>query len=115
MLAVYSGTKLPTARPQSGTPVLAPLWAATRRIAKGTSPFRADRKHFHHLLLDAGMSQRQAVLTLYAIAIGFGTVALLVGSFAKMVALIALTVLMAAAIAGLVLYKWFKSRRLIPK
>lgn len=115
MLAIYSGAKLATAALVLGFPIIDALWAVTRRLAKRTSPFRADRKHFHHLLLDAGMTQRQAVLTLYAVAAGFGTVALMVGSFAKMIALIVLVGLMAAAIGGLILLGWFKRRKLLPK
>jgi UDP-GlcNAc:undecaprenyl-phosphate GlcNAc-1-phosphate transferase len=103
MLAVYSGAKLATAALVLGFPIIDAMWAATRRLARGRSPFRADRMHFHHLLLDAGLSQRQAVLTLYAVAAAFGGVALMVGSFAKLVALIVLIFLMAVAIAGLLL------------
>lgn len=103
MLAIYSGAKLATAVLVLGFPIVDAIWAAVRRSARGMSPFKADRKHFHHLLLDTGMSQRQAVLTLYAVAVVFGTVALFVGSFAKLIALVVLTGLMAAAIGILVL------------
>lgn len=34
------------------------------RIRKGVSPFRGDRNHVHHYLLDAGLSQKQTVLAL---------------------------------------------------
>jgi UDP-GlcNAc:undecaprenyl-phosphate GlcNAc-1-phosphate transferase len=115
MLAIYSGAKLATATLVLGFPIIDALWATTRRLAKRTSPFRADRGHFHHLLLDAGMNQRQAVLTLYAIAIVFGTVALRAGSFSKLVAFIVLLFLMGCAIGGLLLNSWFKSRKLLPK
>jgi UDP-GlcNAc:undecaprenyl-phosphate GlcNAc-1-phosphate transferase len=115
MLSIYSGAKLATAALVLGVPIIDTLWAATRRIAKRKSPFRADRKHFHHLLLDAGMTQRQAVLTLYAVAAAFGVIALTTGSLTKLIALIVLIFLMAAAIAGLVLRKWFRARKLLPK
>jgi UDP-GlcNAc:undecaprenyl-phosphate GlcNAc-1-phosphate transferase len=108
MLAIFSGAKLATAALVLGFPIVDALWAATRRMAAGKSPFVADRKHFHHLLIDAGLSQRQAVLTLYAVAAAFGLVALVVGSFAKLIALVMLTFLMAAAIVLLLR----RSRRL---
>lgn len=111
MLAIYSGAKLATAVLVLGFPIADAGWTAIRRIAKRTSPFRADRRHFHHLLLDAGMSQRQAVLTLYAVSAIFGAVALMAGSFEKLVALIVLMVLMSASIAGLVLYNWLRSNK----
>jgi UDP-GlcNAc:undecaprenyl-phosphate GlcNAc-1-phosphate transferase len=115
MLAIYSGAKLATAALVLGFPIIDALWAATRRLAKRTSPFRADRQHFHHLLVDAGMSQPQAVLTLYAVAAVFGLVALKAGSKAKFVAFIVLVFLMAASIGGLLLRRWFKDRKLLPK
>ena len=102
MLAIYSGAKLATTALVLGFPIVDALWAATRRLAKRRSPFRADRKHFHHLLLDAGLSQRQAVVLLYAVAALFGVVALRVGSYDKLLAMIALIFIMAAAIAALV-------------
>jgi UDP-GlcNAc:undecaprenyl-phosphate GlcNAc-1-phosphate transferase len=111
MLAIYSGAKLATAALVLGFPIVDALWAATRRLAKRTSPFRADRRHFHHLLLDAGMSQRQAVLTLYAVALAFGLTALMIGSFAKLIALVVLVALMAAAIAALVWFNWLRARK----
>ncbi|HEY6737151.1 MAG TPA: MraY family glycosyltransferase [Candidatus Saccharimonadia bacterium] len=101
MLAIYSGAKLATAALVLGVPIVDSIWAATRRMAHGTSPFRADRQHFHHLLLDAGMTQRQAVLTLYVVVAAFGSVALMIGSFSKLMALFVLVGLMAVAIVGL--------------
>ena len=115
MLSIYSGAKLATAALVLGFPIVDALWAATRRLAKRTSPFRADRQHFHHLLLDAGMTQRQAVLTLYAVAGIFGWVALTVGSFAKLIALLVLMFLMAISIGALVYMNWIKARKIYPK
>jgi UDP-GlcNAc:undecaprenyl-phosphate GlcNAc-1-phosphate transferase len=115
MLSIYSGAKLATAALVLGFPIVDALWAATRRLAKRTSPFRADRQHFHHLLLDAGMSQRQAVITLYAVAAVFGMVALTVGSFAKMVAFLILMFLMAVSIGALVFVNWVRARKIYPK
>ncbi len=111
MLAIYSGAKLATAALVLGFPIVDMLWAIVRRLATGHSPFMADRGHFHHLLLDAGMSQREAVLTLYAVAAAFGIVALMIGSFAKLIALVGLVFLMGLAIAFLVLNEWYKQRR----
>ncbi|WP_347345408.1 MraY family glycosyltransferase [Microbacterium sp.] len=50
--------------------VLLPLldfgMAVVRRMARGKSPFSADRKHLHHRMLDMGHSDRDAVLIFYA-------------------------------------------------
>lgn len=115
MLGIYSGAKLATTALVLGFPIVDALWAATRRLAKRQSPFRADRQHFHHLLLDAGLTQRQAVLLLYTVAALFGVVALRVGSFDKLLAMVALIFIMAVAIAVLVWRDWVQRRKLIPK
>lgn len=112
MLAIYSGAKLATATLVLGFPIVDALWAVTRRLWRRTSPFRADRGHFHHLLLDVGMNQRQAVLTLYAVSAAFGIVALFAGSFAKLVTLVILMFLMAAAIAILLTLSLRRARLL---
>lgn len=106
MLAIYSGAKLATAALVLGFPIIDAAWAVIRRLARGVSPFKADKGHFHHLLLDAGLGQRQAVLVMYGIALVFGVVALLaVSPLAKLVAMGVLVVGMAGAIGGLILYK----------
>jgi len=50
-----------------GLPMLDTTLAFMRRALSGRSPFHSDRQHIHHRLLDAGLSQRQAVLTLYLV------------------------------------------------
>jgi len=50
-----------------GVPILDTLFAFLRRAVTGRSPFRSDRGHIHHRLLDAGLSHRQAVLLLYGV------------------------------------------------
>lgn len=42
-------------------PVLDTLAVMYQRMRRGESPFRADRSHLHHLLLDAGLSPRKAL------------------------------------------------------
>ena len=41
------------------------------RILRGKSPFRADRLHMHHLLIDNNLSHMQASFTLYLTTIIF--------------------------------------------
>lgn len=52
----------------------------TRRILHGQSPFHADRKHFHHRLLDIGLNQKQVVAVLYAVSAILGLAAVLLAS-----------------------------------
>jgi len=92
-------------------PIFDAVWAAVRRIAKGNSPFKADRQHIHHLLLDAGLSQREAVLVLYTVALASGMVALFVGSFGKMVAIITSALFVTILVSILLLLSWIKVNR----
>jgi UDP-GlcNAc:undecaprenyl-phosphate/decaprenyl-phosphate GlcNAc-1-phosphate transferase len=48
-----------------GIPVIDTLWVMTRRILAGHSPFRADRNHVHHRLLDLGFEHHEAVILIY--------------------------------------------------
>ena len=51
-----------------GLPIFDTAFAFIRRIAHGQSPMQADRGHVHHRLIDMGLSQKQAVATLYVIS-----------------------------------------------
>lgn len=66
------------ARPQLFAPVTA-IWLVaipisdtivcmSRRLAQGQNPFRADRTHLHHILVDLGMSAGRAVALILLIA-----------------------------------------------
>ena len=51
-----------------GLPILDTTVAFMRRILRGQSPMVADRSHIHHKLIDLGLSQKQAVATLYIVS-----------------------------------------------
>lgn len=55
-------------------PVMDTLGVMYRRMRMGRSPFKPDRLHLHHLMLDAGFPSR---LTLVAIVAAAGTLAML--------------------------------------
>jgi UDP-GlcNAc:undecaprenyl-phosphate GlcNAc-1-phosphate transferase len=46
------------------------------RVSQGHSPFLADKRHLHHRLLEAGISQRLTVLFIYALTLWVGSLAL---------------------------------------
>jgi UDP-GlcNAc:undecaprenyl-phosphate GlcNAc-1-phosphate transferase len=113
LIAIYSGGKLATVSLVLGFTIFDTLWAVVRRLYHRTSPFKADRGHFHHLLLQAGFSQRSAVLTLYAVALLFGLVAVSSGSFAKLVLLAILFIMMVIATSLLTINAWRRQRNLV--
>ena len=93
-LALASSQKAPTivavAIPlvSLGFPILDVLLAVGRRFLRGVPLFSGDRDHIHHKLLKRGLSQREAVLLLYAVTAGFGFVSLALLHRATEIALI---------------------------
>lgn len=47
-----------------GLPLFEAAFSFLRRALRGTSPFKPDRRHLHHRLLDLGLSQQRVVLVL---------------------------------------------------
>ena len=52
-------------------PVMDTVFAFCRRIASGKNPFRADKQHLHHKLIDNGFSPCQSVLAIYVASVVF--------------------------------------------
>jgi UDP-GlcNAc:undecaprenyl-phosphate/decaprenyl-phosphate GlcNAc-1-phosphate transferase len=50
-----------------GFPVLDTLTVMSTRIARGRSPFAADRNHFHHNLMALGFLHQESVLIIYVV------------------------------------------------
>ncbi len=61
-----------------GLPIFDTLFAMARRILRHQSIMQADRGHIHHRLIDAGLSQRQAVLVLYGVTALLGILAVII-------------------------------------
>ena len=81
-------------------PLLETSFSFFRRVLRGKSPMSADRGHFHHRLIDMGLSQKQAVAILYAISSLLGLTAVVVVTSSKLRAVIFIVaVLIAVAIA----------------
>ncbi len=63
------------------------------RVMQKRSPFKADRNHMHHVLLDLGLSHRGVSLTLYAVNVIFIMSALLLRDISSLVLLIVLALM----------------------
>lgn len=61
-----------------GLPIFDTLFAIFRRIAHHKGIMQADRGHIHHRLIDAGLSQKQAVLVLYGVTALLGILAVII-------------------------------------
>ena len=57
-------------------PIFDTVWAFIRRMLNGESPFKPDRGHVHHVLLDKNLGHIKSVLVLYAITALFSLTAI---------------------------------------
>jgi len=91
-------------------PLFDTSFAFLRRLVRGQNPMSPDRGHFHHRLLDLGLSQKQAVAILYTVSGLLGLVAVVLVTSDEMRALILLVaIIIAAAIVFFVFKgKWSK-------
>ncbi len=77
VLAILGSAKIAVALLILGVPIIDTFWIITRRLLSGRSPFTPDRGHFHHRLLDLGLSHKDAVLLIYGITIVLAVLSLL--------------------------------------
>lgn len=61
-----------------GIPITDTLLAFTRRVRRGVHPFRADKEHIHHRLMNLGLNHRQVVLLMNGISWFWGIIALVI-------------------------------------
>ncbi len=76
-LAIFGTAKVAAALLVLGVPIIDTFYVISRRLIERRPPFAPDRGHFHHRLLDVGLSHAQAVVLIYVITAVLGTVALL--------------------------------------
>ncbi len=67
VLAILGVGKVAVAMLVLGVPIIDTFWIIIRRLSSRRSPFTPDRGHFHHRLLDLGLTHRGAVLVIYGI------------------------------------------------
>ena len=64
-------------------PVLDTLAVMVRRMREGKSPFKPDRGHIHHLMLQAGLGPRTTLVALIALAVLLAFTGTLTGALAS--------------------------------
>ncbi|MDQ3554606.1 MAG: undecaprenyl/decaprenyl-phosphate alpha-N-acetylglucosaminyl 1-phosphate transferase [Chloroflexota bacterium] len=67
VLSIMGVGKVAVAMLVLGVPIIDTFWIIIRRLSSRRSPFTPDRGHFHHRLLDLGLTHRGAVLVIYGI------------------------------------------------
>ena len=80
VLSVLGTAKVTVALLVLGVPIIDTFWIIVRRLAARRSPFSADRGHFHHRLLDLGLTHRGAVLLIYGLCAVLAVLSLLLAS-----------------------------------
>lgn len=84
-------------------PVLDSLRVYRNRIKRGESPFKADRTHFHHLVLALGLKHKLAAMLVIVVALLIVMIAVLVGGFFSITLSIIALLLFFAGIASFLL------------
>ena len=92
-----------------GLPLFDTVFAVLRRVLSGRSPMSPDRGHFHHRLIDMGLSQKQAVAILYAISAVLGLAAVVIATSGEIKAVIFVFAVAVAALVGYAAYSGRKS------
>ncbi len=99
VLAIIGTAKVAVALLVLGVPIIDTFWIIVRRALSGQSPFMADRGHFHHRLLDLGLTHRGAVLLIYGLCGLLGVLSLALSGRGGLYAF-----LMVVVAGGVVLY-----------
>jgi len=81
-----------------GLPLFDTAFAFLRRILSGRNPMSPDRGHFHHRLIDMGLSQKQAVAIAYAISGILGLCAVVIATNGEIRAIILLAAFIIAGV-----------------
>src|SRR5690606_11523764 len=111
-LSIIGGAKMATVLMVMALPIMDSAWQIINRVLAGHSPFKGDRGHIHHRLMDLGFSQRQIVLGYYAFCAFFGTLTLILES--RSFKLISLLIMLLIIAAGFVVV-WFVTLRAAQK
>ena len=94
-----------------GLPVFDTLMVIFIRLAKGKSPFTADRNHLHHRLMDNGLKHYQSVLVIYMVQALFVLSAFFMRYQLDQEIIIAFIVLsLLAVLLGFIPWGWISSR-----
>ena len=101
VLSIFGTAKVAAALLVLGVPIIDTFYVIVRRIVTGQAPFAPDRGHFHHKLLDVGLSHRQAVLLIYAITLGLGALAFVSSGRAQLYSFVGFLVVFGIAVLAL--------------
>ena len=111
VLSIMSSAKLATAVLVMGVPTADALFTIVRRLLSRRSPFRHDKGHLHHLLLNLGLRQRTIALFYWLMSLLLGLFALNLSSRGKLFAIILVVVLVGMFILTLKFFRKINSTK----
>ena len=98
VLSILSWGKLGTMLLLLALPLTDALVVMTRRISQKKSPFKGDRQHFHHTLLDMGWSRRRIAIFYWLVSLIIGSLTLFMDSEKKVYALLLLVLILSSIV-----------------
>lgn len=98
VIAIISGGKIATAFLVLAIPLLDALVVITGRLIRKKSPFKADKSHLPHRLLDMGLKVWQVNAIYYTLTISFGLIALNTETIGKIGAAVLSLIVMTALV-----------------
>src|SRR5436190_768439 len=101
VLSIFGSAKVAAALLVLGVPIIDTFYVLVRRVLSGHPPFAPDRGHFHHRLLDVGLTHQQAVLLIYGMTAVLGTLAFMTNGRDQIAGFIGLAVLLGIAVVVL--------------
>ena len=104
--SILSTTKVGTLIVVLGIPLIDTGYVVIRRILSGKSPVWGDRGHFHHKLLDYGLSKKQVSQVYWSLTAVLGVLALNLNSTYKLYTIIGV----AFVLGGVILWLTYRSK-----
>jgi len=101
VLSIFGTAKVAAALLVLGVPIIDTFYVLVRRVLSGHPPFAPDRGHFHHRLLDVGLTHQQAVLLIYGMTAVLGTLAFMTNGRDQIAGFIGLAVLLGILVMAL--------------
>jgi UDP-GlcNAc:undecaprenyl-phosphate GlcNAc-1-phosphate transferase len=83
VLSIFGTAKVPTALLVLAVPIVDTFYVLARRALQRRPPFAPDRGHFHHRLLDLGLTHAQSVLLIYALTLGLAALTFVMDGVAQ--------------------------------
>ncbi len=83
VLSIFGTAKVTTALLVLAIPIADTFYVFVRRAIQRRPPFAPDRGHFHHRLLDLGLTHPQSVLLIYAMTLGLAALTFVMSGTAQ--------------------------------